>query len=250
VDPVAGIDHHQTFVLDVVGLDRTLLQVARACAVVNLGHSQKIELDMRALPGPCKDPPTSVDLMLTFDTSTTMAIVDPDGAHLDGLFDTLLDPMQIIANSTFGLVTFGQGSAQEIIPQTSDLDLIRGGVMSLKSLDQGDPLLYDGVQKGAALLRSRAVCGRRPLLLIVSSDSDRGSSAVIEDAQVGIYGAQGDTSDDIYTFGLGLSDNAYSDLNDIVPIGGGVVTHVGTGDQIHAAYVMILVQLRMLLTPS
>jgi hypothetical protein len=226
--------------LDVVGLDANLVQVARGCAIVPAGTHSTIEVDLKSLPV-CMKHPTTLDTMIVLDTSASMVIADPQLVHIDALLNDVLIPNAMLPNSTYGLITFGQGDPQELVPQTGDLNLMRNAINSARTLNQGVPHLYDGVIKAGGILRARAVCGRRSAMMILAGDTDNGSSHPIEQAAIAVYGVQGDATEGIFSYGIGLDDPAYNDLKVIVPEGAGQIENAAAAS---AAITMAIIDAR------
>jgi hypothetical protein len=222
-----SVPRNTTFVLDVIGLDSNLVQVSRGCSVVELGSgAAKISIELKSLPV-CMKKPATLDIMIVLDTSTQMVVADPQLLHIDALLNDVLIPNAMLPNSTYGLITFGQGDPQELVPQTGDLNLMRNAINSARMLNQGAAHLYDGVVKAGDLLRARSVCGRRPAMMILAADADNGSTHHIEEAAIAVYGAQGDPTENIFSYGIGFDDPAYGDLTTIVPDGVGQVENTG-----------------------
>ena len=93
----------------------------------------------------------------------------------------------------------------------------------------GTAHLYDGVIKAGGLLRARAVCGRRPAMMILAGDGDNGSTHPIEEAAIAAYGVQGDPTEAIFSYGIAFDDAASTDLKTII-----IDDSVGTVDNISA----------------
>lgn len=207
--------------LDVAAYDSNLLQVARGCTgiLLNPDEPSVIPLELRALPA-CAEPAKKLDVMLVLDTSLPMEFADPDQLHIQALLSTVLDPVAVYPDTRWGLVTFGHGdTVEELVTSTTDLEQVRNAVSSLRDVSQGQTRLFDGLSKGTALLRARALCGYAPAMLALVSDADNGSARRFEDAQIGIFATPGDVTDDLFLFGIGLSEVAYNELNDLIPTG-------------------------------
>lgn len=232
---LADLPSSEAVTLAIAAYDSELLQVARACRTVTLDGSQDepLRIELRALPD-CAAPPSKLDVMLVLDTSFQMEFADPDRAHIPELLDSVLDPATVFPETTWGVVTFGHNDrAAELLPPTSDLQEVRRTISALEGVHQGQPRLYDALHKATALLRARAVCGRAPALVVVASAFDSGSERFFEDAQIGVFATAGDSSDDLFLFGIALSTESYEVLDRLIPEGElGVVTGAGSRAQI------------------
>lgn len=232
-----GVPRGVPVAVDAAGYDENNQRISRACSVQTFADGQplKVSMELRALPA-CATQATALDVMLVVDTSMAMAIHDPAGKHLTSLNDTVLDPMQVRANTMWGIVTYGTMDApQEFLAATTELTAVKGAITSLSRSQGGKPKLFDGMVKAAGLLRARAVCGKRPAMVIIASESDDGSKAPFEQARVGLYATRGDSTDDIFTFAVALTEDGYDDLDELVPEEVGKVTGAGTEPQIEAA---------------
>lgn len=236
LDVFDGFPVDEAIALDVVALDDSLLQVARACAVVRLGDTDRVDIELRTLPA-CETPPTGLDIMLVMDTSLGVTIADPDDDRIEGLTTFILEPGGIRSAVTWGVVTFGHDDrATELVAATKDLDAIRTAVVGLPPLSAGTTRLFDGIAKGGELLRARALCGRRPVMLVVTGFADSGSQRRFEDAGIAIFATRGDVEDDIFTYGIALTDAGFADLNDLISEDLGVAAGAKVGPQIRAAF--------------
>lgn len=219
----------------VAGLDDALFQISRGCSTVSLDESESktIRIELHALP-PCSTPGNKLDVQLVIDTSIQMEFADPDRIHIPELLETVLNPQTVFPGTRWGVVTYGHNDqALELVPATDDLTAVRNAITSLENVHQGQPKLFDGLSKGTALLRSRAVCGFTPALVVIASTADDSSDRRFEDAQIGIFAGQADTRDDIFMFGLALHESGYKDLDDLIPDGErGIVTGAGSRSQI------------------
>jgi hypothetical protein len=226
----------ESLALSVVGYDSTLLRISRGCTVVKLDRVDTIRMELRALPS-CRELPTKLDVMLVIDTSEDVALADPDGAHIMQLLETVLDPTGALPETRWGVVTFGHDDrALELVELTTDLERVRTAVADLASLHSGPTRLFDGVAKGTALLRARAVCPYLPAVVLISSSSDGGSALRFEDARIGVFAGREDREDDIFVFGLALSEPAFADLDDLIPEGErGSITRAASPDEISLA---------------
>jgi hypothetical protein len=229
----------RSFALDVTAYDRGRLRVGRGCAIVDPRHDAEIAIELRSLPR-CASPPTHLDVMIVLDTSRTMGLADPEGAHIDALLDFVLVEQALPADTTWGLVTHGHdGEVRERVPETRDLAALRATIEGLRNRQSGQARLYDGIAQGAALLRARSRCGRRPALLVLAAEADEASERLYQEAAIAIYAGQGDAEDDVYTYAVGFGARAYDVLGRLVPIEIGVVrgeqTTLGIRDSLREA---------------
>lgn len=222
--------------LDVAALDASFLQVGRACVPLTLdGVVDQVDVQLLALPR-CKTAPQGLDVMLVIDTSLSAEVADPGHAAIAALGEILLQPGAMPAGTMWGVVTFGSGDrAAELQSLTADVDHVRGVVESLGASYSGSSRLYDGISKGAELLRARALCGRKPALLVIASTADEDSERRFFDAGLAIFASREVQDDDLFTFAIGLSVEAYDELDEIVPQTAGTVTAAAPGVQLRFA---------------
>jgi hypothetical protein len=154
-----------------------------------------------------------------------MEVVDPELLHLSELVPRVIEAQQYPPGTTFGIFTYGgMNGVEEFLGPTTDVSVVRAKVDELRTTHVGPARLWDGVYTSTAMLRARALCGRRPAILLIAGSIDAGSSRLIEDAAIGILATRGDLTDDIFTYGLALSGSAYDELADLIPEEDGVVT--------------------------
>ncbi|MBI4817703.1 MAG: hypothetical protein HY791_15685 [Deltaproteobacteria bacterium] len=237
VDPIADVlasfPKGSPIALDVAALDGEQNQVGRGCILVSLDGSagRSIDLELRALPK-CQSVPARLDLMLVVDASQQAVIADPERHHIDLLRDTILAETAFLDGTSYGLVTFGPSDSVQVrVPSTPDRESVRIAVSELLNGHSGLPVLYDGVTKAARTLRTQAVCGKKPAMLLILGSGQAGSKLRPEDAQTAIYASVGDPSDDIYTFAIGLSQPAYDNLEYLLPPEFGIGNVTGAGSQ-------------------
>ena len=248
-DVFDGFPTDEKIAIDIAAYDGSLLQVSRACTEVRLTDVSKVDLQLRTLPI-CIAGATSIDLLLVLDTSLGVDLADPDRAHLSAINDFLLTDGSLAGVAQWGLVTFGHGSrAQELVPATTDRALMQGVVGSLERVHANKTRLFDGMVKGAALLRARAICGRRPVMFVVTSRADDGSEKRFEDAAIAVYASHGDDTDDLYSYGVAMSTSGFDDLDVLIPEEIGVVTGAQTSLVIRQAFLQARDTLNGLLKP-
>lgn len=218
------------FALEIAAYDSEPLLIARACEVITLetAEATTIDIELRALPK-CSSSASMIDLVVVLDTSTAIEVADSTRVHIDELNARVIDGGRFPTGSLFSIVTHGHTDPPvEILPPTADVTSAHAAIESLRSVHHGKPLIYDAMYTSAALARARAVCGRRPALLVLLGGVDGGSNHLFEDAAIGVIGARGDPTDDIYAFGIGLTLNAYDELNDLIPEEIGIATGAET----------------------
>lgn len=245
-DVFDDIPSDKEILLLVAVYDSTGMQIARACQPINLGASSTAEVEMRALPI-CGNGPTTLDITIVLDTSTEMEVVDPELLHLAELVPRVIEAQTYPAGTTWGIFTYGsQTGVAEFLTPTSDLELVRAATQQLRATHIGPARLWDGVYDATGKMRARALCGRRPALLLIAGSIDAGSSRLREDASIGIFANRNDTGDDIFSFGIALSNDAYSDIEDLIPEGVGRVTGAESASNRRMALYEAGVELRKL----
>jgi hypothetical protein len=208
--------------LDVATYDRDQIQMARACQVITLDPAgqTKVEIEMRALPI-CDAPASTVDVSVVVDVSNQIAAADPSNVHL-----VEFDQHIIAATARFAMPATwtvftddDPDGAKELVPATTDVEVVKNALISLVTMHSGNPRAYDAVTIAAKKLRARSICGTRPAIIVFLGDQESFSTpGAREDAVVGIVATRGDMTDDIYTFGIALSNGAYDELNDMIPL--------------------------------
>jgi len=216
-DPFDGFPE-ETLTLDVVGLDHGLLQLSRACREVDLGAGGRLDLELRTLPE-CPTPPTALELSIVLDTSVGMQVADPDRNHITALRDFIVH--EGFPAASWSLVSFGHDDTATEQVISSTIGPVLAALGRLERAHRGRTRLYDGMVLSASLARARALCGRRAAMLLIVGSHDDGSKHRFEEAALGLYATQGDAKDDLFTFGLGLSESAFEDLGAVIPDGVG-----------------------------
>jgi hypothetical protein len=219
-DVLAALPLGRPLALEVAGFDGASNLISRGCVATELTEEGPIDIkvELRALPK-CDDVPwSSLDVLIALDTSLQAALSDSDKAHFDGLRDHILKQPNLPLSTQFSLVSFGENSTvREVLAPTQSSTFAITALDSLFNVHSGPSVLFDGIVFATTKLRSRAVCGRYPVMIIVAANSDQSSNTDFSDAAFGVFGAQGDLSDDVYLAGLPLSEPAYVVLNSIVP---------------------------------
>lgn len=224
----ADIPPGQEITLLVAAYDSEGVLIARGCQIVNIGGGERTDMQLHALPM-CTEGPSVLDVTILLDTSTKMEIVDPELQHLEVLVPRLIETQEYPAGTTWSIVTYGNADGVvEVLPPTPNLEAVRSAVTTLRMTHNGPARLWDGVFRSTAIQRSRAVCGRRPAMVIIAGSIDAGSQRLFEDASIGILAARGDENDDIFTYGIALDQDTYEELADLIPEGYGEVTGAPT----------------------
>ncbi len=197
--------------------------IARSCTeqTLNASETNNVEITLSGLPQ-CPDVPIEgLDLALVLDTSTEMSFADPEQQHLGLLGSALIDALP--ASTRFTLITHGHTDATEQLALTANKTDVNTALSSLVGAQANQSRLYDAVSLAAKRLRANSVCGRKPALLSLQAGLDLGSNTPLELAQIGLFATVGDETDDIFTYGIGVTDNARLALNELVPVGVGDV---------------------------
>ncbi|MBI2378027.1 MAG: VWA domain-containing protein [Deltaproteobacteria bacterium] len=230
-DPLTSFPKDTPMALDVAALDEAGHQVGRGCIPVSLdsGAGKTIDLELRTLPR-CETDPLRLDIMLVVDASATIVLDDAERHYVDVLRDVVLGENSFVDGTSFGLVTFGPDNrAIERVEHTTDRESIRVALAELYSGHAGQPVLHDAIVLATSISRARAVCGRKSAMLVLLGHPDAEfSKASFWDALVAISSSQGDPTDDLYTYGIALSEGGYQNLDLLVPEGSGFVTGAGT----------------------
>jgi hypothetical protein len=217
-DVLNGAPRGRALAIDVVVLDERDNVVGRGCVETTLEPSTpaNIVIEMMALPI-CETPPRFVDLSIVLDVSLDMQVADA------ALGNTLIDELIMFMDLTgfppstrFSLVTHGPGDPTEHVTSTEDREAMKAGFEDYRMLTGGTSRHFTAIQLATERMRTRAVCDRRPALLIISAGVHANEIGAFENARIGMAGIQGDSRDDIYSFGIALSDGALADLQDLI----------------------------------
>lgn len=232
LDLLSSLPRGSPFALDIAVYDAEEILMARACEIVTLDPAMKtmLRIELHALPFCPNRPATVVDVVLVLDTSTAMAVADTEKTVLADLRTRVVEGTRLPAGSTWSIITHGHTAPPaELLAPTTDIEAVKSAIDALIPTQMsGAPLVYDAVSRAAAVERARAVCGRKPAILAILGGRDGGSERLAEDAAIGIIGTRDDVTDDIYTFGLGLTRDTYDVLKDFIPEEIGVATGAET----------------------
>lgn len=196
----------------------------------------------------CETPPNSLDITLVLDTSILASVVDPSEIRFATIVDRVIDATGYPAATRWSLVTFG-GDVVEPVPPSIQTDAVKRSTLALAGNANGAPQLYDGIVYAASHARARSICTHRPALLIVAGGPEAQSDAIYQEAQLSLYERAGDPTDDIYTFAIALSVDAFRDLADVIPTDTGQILEAYTAEQIASRLENAAIQLKQLVQP-
>ena len=222
IDPESGIlkglPRNRPIVFDLSVLDAEGRQVARACEAVTLPDgATEIRLVVRTLPE-CSAPPEALDVAVVFDASLAMRNANVAfGAQLPSRVTAFFDEPVSPANDRFALIVHGPTVDPEIaVPLTEDRTAIGAGIEQAAAGFGGDSRLFDAARLGTIVLRARAVCGRRPVLLILAGGADAGPLGGRDLAIAGLAGDRAAPEDDLIADGIAVTAAAKSALDAIL----------------------------------
>lgn len=217
---LSALPKGERLALEVAGFDGAMNLISRGCAMTELTDDgpATVPIELRALPK-CDDVPwTSLDVLIALDTSLQAALSDSDKAHFAGIRDHILKQPNLPLSTKFSIVSFGENNmVREVLAPTESSTFAINALDTLLNVHSGPSVLFDGLVFATTQLRARAACGRYPVIIIVAANADQASAFEFSDAAFGVFGAQGDLSDDIFLAGLPLAQPAYEILNGIVP---------------------------------
>ncbi len=227
--------------IDVQILDSSGIQIARGCQTVTLSTAPNpVSIKVHSLPQ-CQALPTRLDVQIVLDTSSAWSLTDLEHAHLQDFTAIMLDPVSVLPGTRWSIVTYGHkvgaSAVNEVLPPTEDLDAVREKIASLVDVQSGETRMFDGLYLGTTLSRARAVCGTYSSVVVLSAGPERGSTRRFEDAQIGFFSTPGDSTDDLYLFGIAFTTPGFTDLDAVLPMGGhGTVTGASGRPQWQEAY--------------
>ncbi len=234
IDPEArvleGVPRAQVVAIDLTVLDLEDNVVSRGCIETTLPPSSAtVEIPMFGLPV-CESEPRFIEVGIVLDASSHMQLAN--AALGNAVIDTLQDFLDLPSfppNTSFSLLAHGPTEPMEIVGGTENTDAIKQGLEQFRTGNRGEVRTFETLILASSRLRTRAVCDRRPAMLVISAGPDRGALGGFENAIIGIAGARGDTRDDLYTFGVALTQDARIDLDDLITDNGlGEVISAGT----------------------
>jgi hypothetical protein len=203
--------------LDIAAYDDVPQQIARNCQVVVISASEdtEIKVPMLGLPECAKDP-NSLDLVILLDASLRTSVADV------GMENLLIDRLKSFVNAGFGagttmtLISHGPTEPMTAVARTEDPALISAGLDSLRTGYGGMGLPYAALTYSSTLLRTRAVCGYRPVILMVQSDTDPGLPGAFQEAVIGLFSDQTNPNDDIFVAAITLTGDASSAVGQLL----------------------------------
>jgi hypothetical protein len=210
------IPRERPLLIHVVALDSEGFLVGRGCTEDALPAEGPvtIQLELRALPA-CLTDWRFLDIALVIDTTFDMAAHFPGNEHIDALKNFVSNFEE---GTRFSLITHGHTQPPaELLPPTLDRDAVAEAIEALRGLNGGTVALFDGVSTSTRLLRTRAVCPRRPAIVIVEAGRDAAETNIpVTEAKLGLFATTGDSSDDIYVHGVFATEQAKLDLEELV----------------------------------
>lgn len=207
-----GLPRGKNLVFHVTARDGDGLVVGRGCVIQELAPKGPLDVsvELHALPK-CETEARFLDVAIVLDTSL-LAILYPGNEHLDLLESDLV--MQMEQGTRFSIITHGHTlPPSEHLAPTSDKETAIEALDTLRGKTGERVELFNGVTLATRLLRSRAICGRRPAVLVVEAGQDGSESNIpVIEAQIGLYATSGDSADDIFVFGVYATEGAQADL--------------------------------------
>jgi hypothetical protein len=216
-----GLPRGMPFAIDVATYDRDQVLMGRGCQVVTLhpGMTDKIDIEMHALPS-CKMGPQTLDVGVVLDISQEISAADPTNIHLTEFDQHIMQAAaRFAAPASWTVITDDdKDGPKELVPQTTDTGAVKAALAALPMTQMTMSRAYDGVTLMGKKLRARAVCGVRPMLIVILGDAEQNPAPGARDeALVEIVSTRGYPPDNIFTYGLALSDPAYDELNSLIP---------------------------------
>ncbi|MEQ8279826.1 MAG: hypothetical protein RKU31_39485 [Deltaproteobacteria bacterium] len=222
IDPAIGVldevPRGQAIAIDLTVLDLDDNVVSRGCIETSLpaGSPATVEIEMMGLPV-CDSDPRFIEIGIVLDASSHMQLANAAlGNRVIDSLQSFLDLPAFPPNTSFSLLAHGPTEPTEIVAGTENTDAIKQGLDQFRTGNRGEVRTFETLILASSRLRTRAVCARRPAMLVISAGPDRGALGSFENAIIGIAGARGDTRDDLYTFGVALTQDARTDLDDLI----------------------------------
>jgi hypothetical protein len=210
-----GIPRERPLLIHVVARDAGGFLVGRGCVEDALPEESPftIAVELRALPA-CQTDWRFLDIAIVIDTTFDMAAHFPGNEHIDALKSFVSNFEE---GTRFSIVTHGHTQPPtELLPPTLDRDAVADAIEALRGMNGGTVSLFDGVSTTSRLLRSRAVCPRRPAMLLLEAGRDAADSNIpVTEAKLGLFATTGDSSDDIYVHGVFATEQAKADLEEL-----------------------------------
>lgn len=220
IDPASGIlkdlPRNRPLVFDLSVLDRDDRQVARACQSVTLpDDATEISLTVRTLPDCGDAAPDALDVAVVLDASLAMRNANVAlGSELEARLTPFFDEPLSNAEDRYALVVHGPTVDPDVtVPFTTDRTAIVAAIRQATSNFGGDARLYDATRLGTVLLRASAVCGRRPVLLMIAGGADAGPLGGLDLAVAGLAGDRNDPEDNLVAHGVAISATAKASVD-------------------------------------
>ncbi|MEM7676224.1 MAG: vWA domain-containing protein [Myxococcota bacterium] len=241
VNPESGIledlPRNRPVLFDVSIVDQNDRQIARACKEITLpSTSTVVDVPMRTLPT-CTDEPTGLDVAVVLDTSVSMRNANISlGSEVAARLISFFDSGFSLGGDRWTLITHGPTEEPTVaVPLTADrAEIVAGIEQSMRTLE-GSSRLYDATRLATIVLRSRAICGRRPALVVIAGGPDAGPRGGRQLALSGLAGDRSDLDDDLFAIGIGVSQDGRRGLDLILIENLGVASTALTADTFTAA---------------
>jgi hypothetical protein len=210
-----GVPRGRPLLVHVVARDAQGVLIGRGCIATELGADGPLEvpIELRALPI-CESDWRFLDIAIVIDTTVDMAVAFSGNEHIDALKSWVANFEE---GTRFSLVTHGHTQPPlEILPPTADRQTVADSIESLRGQKGGSVELFNSVTTTSRLLRSRAVCPRRPAILLLQAGRDEAPTGIpVMEAKVALFASQGDSTDDIYVHGVFATAGAKADLEEL-----------------------------------
>jgi hypothetical protein len=202
-------------VIHVVARDENGIQIGRGCTIEELPPEGMIEIvvDLHALPQ-CESDWRFLDIGIVIDTTVEMAVAFPGNEHIDELKTFV---MSFEEGTRFSIITHGHTQPPvEYLAPTADRTAAADSIELLRGLKGGSAELFNSVTTTSRLLRSRAICPRRPVMLLLEAGRDGAANNIpVMEAKIALFATQGEPKDDIYVHGVYATENAKDDLEEL-----------------------------------
>lgn len=215
-----NVPRGRALAIDVVVLNENDAVVGRGCVETTLEPSttSSVGVEMLGLPI-CEVPPRFIDVGIVLDASAEMQVANATlGNSVTDELMMFVELMGFPASTKFSLFTHGPAEPVEVVMPTEDREAMKTGFEEYRNLGGGTNRHFAAIELATERLRTRAVCTRRPALLVLSAGVHEGEIGAFENARIGLAGITGDSRDDIYTFGIGVTPGAIVDLEDLIVV--------------------------------
>lgn len=185
--------------------------VARACGPAGS------TLRFYALP-PCDGVPDRLDLAVVFDGSDDMALAS---AALGGVAEAFradfVEAADFPPGSELSLWVHRDGDLEASVTRSAEGARLADALAAAEPGFRGLPTPFLAIMEVSRVLRDRASCARQPVMLVISAGPSADDVAVPADAAFGLYASQGDPTDDVFTFGIGIGQDVVDELALAIP---------------------------------